>query len=971
MYTDRIGFRQGVPLGQEYPNHTQSQQTPPADCQQTPPGSGAVAAAPDQLANLATESSNRGAWQHSQLGWLGGVASTSLGLLAKLDRTGYFDPITEGARVCCGWETKRSQSEAVLSAWTDAPGISPQEREERVGVAELIRWRAGKHDVLRVHGELDLSNLKLITELPQRLHVGGTLRLKNCAALTHLPKHFCVGFLFITHCDALVCLPEGLSTGGANIFDCKSLTHLARRFSAPFVDLRNCPAITHLADDFKYCQNLYVQNCPAFARLPKNFVCRSQMTLSGCAALTELPGDMIFPSITHLYDCRSLRYLPAQPRVGRGSCLSFRDCVSLARLPDDMTVLSLSIHGCKSLTALPKGLTTTYLRLDDCGLTGFPEDLGLGDAFIYDNLPFLRDIPLALLERLEAGTKQFVFNLEHTGVSAQAQQELRAWAAQRGGCSQVRLLFSEPEQTGRPGAAETNHQGDAQQTWMSGAAGVGKAFLATLDRTGVLKPVSEGIRVCRGWETNAAKAEAILKAWADAAAISPQEHAERARVAEGIRWQAKKQDVLHVRGNLELSDLKFVTKLPQRLQIDGTLRLKNCRALAHLPAELCARDIYVDGCNALLCLPEGLKLTGLKVHNSASFTHVAHQFTARYIDLKDCAALTHLAEDFKHCHNLYLYNCPALTHLPKDFGCRDQMTLEDCLSLKELPENMALAACTELRNCRSLTHLPQRLNIVENVTFELRNCDSLTRLSENLKLLDLEIIGCKSLKELPQGLRVERYLRIEDSNIAQLPDDLEPAEKCKIIGLPWLKDFSASMLGRLEAGTKKYILTLEKTGISAETKRALVAAHRPTSNVRFVFSGSPQQRPAAPVVSALHQTGEQVQGTRPRAQADKIDIDEEDVKRNFEAFSAQRARDNQSAFGDVTGPLAQARDRAVTLRAVGRDLEERIEQARALRESTAAIIEAAQRKPRKPDYYFEDRGRQREMIESLRRRDRL
>lgn len=522
----------------------------------------------------------------------------------RLGRTGWFDPVLEGVRAGLGWETQKARSAAALNAWVDALQVSAQEREERIRVAALIRWRASPYNDLHVRGELELSDLKHVTELPQGLAVSGSVKLRRCHSLARLPVDFHIrDRLYVSNCNALIHLPERLHVSDLELHDCAALTHVARELRARWVDITSCHALTHLAKEFKHCDNTYLRDCPALNRLPPGFACRTQLVIEACHALKSLPDDMSFAHINQLQSCASLTGLPERPNI-RNSALHILNCDALTRLPENMTLFALSVAGCVLLRELPQGLKITHgsLRLTNSNVVRLPADLEFGADLELTNLPLLKEVPPALLKRLAASRKRHVFKLENTGLDEQTIERLRGPTTR---ASALVNTAAEPTLTQPPAQPPAQ----AKQSLVAQSREVGVVSLARLNRSGWFDPALEGIRYGLGWETQKSRSEAALNAWTNAVDIIPQEREERARVAALIRWRASPYDDLRVNGDLELSDLAFVAELPEGLRVSGSVTLKNCDALKRLPEGFQVRgSLHVALCKSLVCCRKTLTL---------------------------------------------------------------------------------------------------------------------------------------------------------------------------------------------------------------------------------------------------------------------------------------------------------------------------------------------------------------------------
>lgn len=111
-----------------------------------------------------------------------------------------------------------------------------------------------------------------------------------------------------------------------------------------------------------------------------------------------------------------------------------------------------------------------------------------------------------------------------------------------------------------------------------------------------------------------------------------------------------------------------------------------------------------------------------------------------------------------------------LRFLPENLTC-DTLDIRECPNLKALPEQLVvgnlLASYTDLQSipagvqvkfkldlegCTSLTQLPEGFKVGSLV---LRDCVQLTRLPENLQVFFLDVSGCSNLQQLPESATVQ------------------------------------------------------------------------------------------------------------------------------------------------------------------------------------------------------------------------
>jgi hypothetical protein len=80
----------------------------------------------------------------------------------------------------------------------------------------------------------------------------------------------------------------------------------------------------------------------------------------------------------------------------------------------------------------------------------------------------------------------------------------------------------------------------------------------------------------------------------------------------GIRWklvfnEPLTYDELNISGNLDLSNTDIIS-LPEGLEVEGSLYLRNCKSLAFLPESLkVGKSLALYGCKNLTSIPESLE----------------------------------------------------------------------------------------------------------------------------------------------------------------------------------------------------------------------------------------------------------------------------------------------------------------------------------------------------------------------------
>jgi hypothetical protein len=112
-------------------------------------------------------------------------------------------------------------------------------------------------------------------------------------------------------------------------------------------------------------------------------------------------------------------------------------------------------------------------------------------------------------------------------------------------------------------------------------------------------------------------------------------------------------------------------------------------------------------------------------------------------------------------------------------------------------------------NGSSIEFLPKNLTQV-NGSLVLFGCKNLKSLPNNLTVNgDLDLDGCKNITSLPSGLKVLRTLDLRDTNITELPPDLEFGKSLILMRTPIEKlPNNLTVNGRLDLDSSKNITSL-------------------------------------------------------------------------------------------------------------------------------------------------------------------
>ena len=135
--------------------------------------------------------------------------------------------------------------------------------------------------------------------------------------------------------------------------------------------------------------------------------------------------------------------------------------------------------------------------------------------------------------------------------------------------------------------------------------------------------------------------------------------------------------------------------------------------------------------------------------------------------------------------DLNLFNCNNLKELPSSLGLVRGMLNISNTNITYLPENISVG---QLNGWKSkLKTLPHGIDIKLNCFLEQSEIEWLP---DNLKIAEnLELVGCKNLKKLPENLSVGT-LAIEESNIRNIPNTL----KCNILTIYDINDNSGKYI---------------------------------------------------------------------------------------------------------------------------------------------------------------------------------
>ena len=120
--------------------------------------------------------------------------------------------------------------------------------------------------------------------------------------------------------------------------------------------------------------------------------------------------------------------------------------------------------------------------------------------------------------------------------------------------------------------------------------------------------------------------------------------------------------------------------------------------------------------------------------------------------------------------NLILIGCVNLKSLPNNLTVNGRLDLDGCKNITSLPSGLKVTGNLDLRDT-NITELPPDLEF--GVSLLLMRTP-IEKLPDNFTVDGyLDIDGCKNITSLPSGLKVKYDLDLRDTNILELPPDLE------------------------------------------------------------------------------------------------------------------------------------------------------------------------------------------------------
>jgi len=238
------------------------------------------------------------------------------------------------------------------------------------------------------------------------------------------------------------------------------------------------------------------------------------------------------------------------------------------------------------------------------------------------------------------------------------------------------------------------------------------------------------------------------------------------------------------RGYLDLEG-KPLTRLPERMRVEGTLGLQDCTHLAFLPKGLKTEWLILEGCTSLTELPVDLDADVIEADHCINLTSIPENLAATLLSLAGCTGLVALPERLR-VEQLSLEDCTNLRCLPADMGVVTDLNLRGCTGLTSLPPNLSISSLC-LEKCANLNEVPRTVRVRGGSgdfagQLFLWACKGLEAFysSDPERILELaeiaeglSLLGWQKLSTLPAGLHLRGDLDLSNCpNIDTLPSDL-------------------------------------------------------------------------------------------------------------------------------------------------------------------------------------------------------
>ncbi len=161
----------------------------------------------------------------------------------------------------------------------------------------------------------------------------------------------------------------------------------------------------------------------------------------------------------------------------------------------------------------------------------------------------------------------------------------------------------------------------------------------------------------------------------------------------------------------EAKELVLAGKARAPFYVNGALKLAGARQLKKLPRGLRCFDLDLTA-TALVELPEDLEVESvLTLRDCKSLRQLPRGLTVGTLDLQGCTALTELPEGLDVWF-LNLRGCVALQGLPRSAKIRNGgLNLAGCRHVRHLPAYLTRLSTLDLSDCPLITALPPKLEV--------------------------------------------------------------------------------------------------------------------------------------------------------------------------------------------------------------------------------------------------------------------
>ncbi|MEC8010764.1 MAG: YabP/YqfC family sporulation protein [Pseudomonadota bacterium] len=206
----------------------------------------------------------------------------------------------------------------LLGSWINA--VNGPERADRMEAVDRLHAQgallAAGDQVVFVNGNVDLSNLIHLTELPPKLHISGNLDITGCRSLLSFPQMLYIqGSLTVKGCHAL----DELSSGQLNV---SGNTYIS--------ECNNMKALSH-GGIIAFNGNAFIERCPELRSIAATATCQGSLSFSYCPELKETPISMVVDHDLSFHECAKLIRIGENYSVGGD--LSITSCSQYAVLP--------------------------------------------------------------------------------------------------------------------------------------------------------------------------------------------------------------------------------------------------------------------------------------------------------------------------------------------------------------------------------------------------------------------------------------------------------------------------------------------------------------------------------------------------------------------------------------------------------------------------------------------------------------